>query len=426
MGQGLRPLPVLQNWDCHACGTCCKEYLVTLSPSERKVIEDQKWDNVNELGGYSPFRFSGWPWARRAHLNHRPDGSCVFLDPKGLCLIHKKHGYDTKPLPCRLFPWVLIPSGNRWQVGMRYACPSASENRGRPMAMHTPHLEAFALELEGREGLQIEDGAELTEAPSIQGEGRPSWLRFRSSVDQLAGFLKAFPNDIGAAMRAGLHWTSHLRETNLAPLDDSSFQELTNLFADLARGEITTANPAPKTPSWIARLLFRQLAALYTRKDHGPKRGIARQGPITRLNAIMRFSWGTGDIPRLHSWMPHNTFELGELPGSPLSETEQRDLHRYYMLKIISGQFCGRANHGLSLLDGFESLAMTLPVLLWIRRLALPSESHQTLIRALSIVDDHFGYNKMLGTAVYRLMHRILGGRGEIDRLIRWYGRTSQ
>jgi hypothetical protein len=96
------------------------------------------------------------------------------------------------------------------------------------------------------------------------------------------------------------------------------------------------------------------------------------------------------------------------------------------MLKIISGQFCGRANHGLSLLDGFESLAMTLPILLWIRRLAPPSESHQTLIRALSIVDDHFGYNKMLGSPVYRLMHRILGGRGEIDRLIRWYGRTTQ
>lgn len=292
------------------------------------------------------------------------------------------------------------------------------------MPMHTPQLEAFATELKTREGLPGDDGTDLTRAPSIQGDGATSWPRFRSSIDHLAGFLKSFPNDISTALRAGLHWTSHLRETRLSPLDDSGFQELTTLFADLARGEATKASPSPGTPSWIARLLFRQLAALYTRKDHGPKRGIARQGPITRLNAILRFSWGTGAIPRLHSWMPDGTFEMGEQTGPSLSDAEQIDLHRYYMLKIVSGQFCGRANHGLSLLDGFESLAMTLPVLLWIRRLAPPGESHQTLIRALSIVDDHFGYNKMLGTSVYRLMHRILGSRGEIDRLIRWYARN--
>ena len=27
-------LPILQNWDCHVCGTCCKEYLVRLSEDE--------------------------------------------------------------------------------------------------------------------------------------------------------------------------------------------------------------------------------------------------------------------------------------------------------------------------------------------------------------------------------------------------------
>src|SRR5205823_9000165 len=35
----IRHLPVLQNWDCHVCGTCCKEYLVTITDEERKRIE---------------------------------------------------------------------------------------------------------------------------------------------------------------------------------------------------------------------------------------------------------------------------------------------------------------------------------------------------------------------------------------------------
>ena len=75
----LRHLPVLQNWDCHVCGTCCKEYLVTVTDEERRRIEAQGWDRDPELAGVKPFVRQGPPWARRYHLNHRADGSCVFL-----------------------------------------------------------------------------------------------------------------------------------------------------------------------------------------------------------------------------------------------------------------------------------------------------------------------------------------------------------
>lgn len=424
MGQGLRPLPVLQNWDCHTCGTCCKEYLVTLTSEERKTIASQNWEPATELGGYTPFRYSGWPWARKTHLNHRPDGSCVFLDQEGLCLIQKKHGYQAKPLPCRLFPWILIPSRNRWQVGVRFACPSAAQNKGRPMAVHTPELEAFAEELVTREALQHNPEDDLAPSPSIQGEYPGDWDRFRHAIDLLAGLIRSFPNDISTGMRACLSWVAHVRDTRLRALDGPGFTEIAQVFSDLAKKDASASTRTAPAPNWVARMLFRQLAALYTRKDHGPKRGIARHGPITRLMAILRFTWGTGPIPRLHTWMPEGIFEQGENPAPPLSTGEEADLRRYYLLKIISGQFCGRTNHGMSLVDGFEALAMTLPILLWIRRLAPEGSSRETLAKAMSIVDDHFGYNKMLGAPVYRFMARILGSRGEIANLILWYSRA--
>ena len=425
MEQGLRPLPVLQNWDCHQCGTCCKEYLVTLSPEEHKIINSQNWDITNELGGHRPFRFSGWPWARKIHLNHRPDGACVFLDDKGLCLIQKKHGYASKPLPCRLFPWILIPSGNRWQVGVRFACPSAAENKGRPMAVHTPDLEGYATELVIRERLQPNSGSDLATSPSIQGEATGAWDRFRFALDILIGLINCNPKDISLGIRAGLLWVSHLREAKLNTLGGSEFVEICNMFAELVKTEIATGPAETGAPGWVARMLFRQLAALYTRKDHGPKQGIARQGPLTRLGAILRFSYGIGPIPRLHAWVPQGTFESAEIPGPPLSREEEEDLHRYYHLKIISGQFCGRTNHGMSLVDGFEALALTFPILLWIRRLGPVDRTRETLTKAMSIVDDHFGYNKMLGAPVYRIMTRILGNRKEIDKLIRWYSKSQ-
>ncbi|NBU73479.1 MAG: hypothetical protein EBS53_18900, partial [Bacteroidetes bacterium] len=70
--------------------------------------------------------------------------------------------------------------------------------------------------------------------------------------------------------------------------------------------------------------------------------------------------------------------------------------------------------------------ALTLPIMLWIRRLGADGSTRQTLAKAMSIVDDHFGYNKMLGSPVYRIMTRILGSRSEIDKLIRWYGKSRQ
>ena len=57
----IHHLPVLQNWDCHVCGTCCKEYQVTISDEERRRIEAQGWDTQADLGGRAPFTRHGPP-----------------------------------------------------------------------------------------------------------------------------------------------------------------------------------------------------------------------------------------------------------------------------------------------------------------------------------------------------------------------------
>ena len=51
----------------------------------------------------------------------------------------------------------------------------------------------------------------------------------------------------------------------------------------------------------------------------------------------------------------------------------------------------------------------------------LPPEEGVT--RALSIVDDHFGFNRVLATFRQRLSFQILARGGELPRLIAWYSR---
>jgi len=71
MAYPIHHLPVLQNWDCHVCGTCCKEYLVTITDDEKKRIEEQSWDSDKDLGGYEPFKQIGPFWRRRSRFCRR-------------------------------------------------------------------------------------------------------------------------------------------------------------------------------------------------------------------------------------------------------------------------------------------------------------------------------------------------------------------
>ena len=37
MGWPVRHLPVIQQWDCHGCGECCREYEVHVTEAERQL-----------------------------------------------------------------------------------------------------------------------------------------------------------------------------------------------------------------------------------------------------------------------------------------------------------------------------------------------------------------------------------------------------
>src|SRR5262245_11966521 len=174
MSLPILSLPVVQNWDCRGTGTCCKEYRVTLSDEECRRIEGQNWD-LADLGGYAPFKRIGWLWGRQVQLNHRDDGSCVFLSPEGRCRIHERFGYEAKPLPCRLFPWVLVPAGDHWRVGVRYACPSAAASVGRSISEHLGQLNAFAEELATREKLTPRQDGALAAPPRQDGGEKLDW-----------------------------------------------------------------------------------------------------------------------------------------------------------------------------------------------------------------------------------------------------------
>src|SRR5262249_4066013 len=124
----IRQLPVLQNWDCHSCTNCCREYRVYLSDQETKRISEQEWQDT-DLANVPGVVSEGPWWAPRPRLNQRADGCCIFLSDQGRCRIHERFGSQAKPFACRLYPFILVPAGDHWRVGLRFSCPSAAKNQ---------------------------------------------------------------------------------------------------------------------------------------------------------------------------------------------------------------------------------------------------------------------------------------------------------
>ena len=98
-------------------------------------------------------------------------------------------------------------------------------------------------------------------------------------------------------------------------------------------------------------------------------------------------------------------------------------LERYYLVKINSLQFCGPANFGLPFWRGLESLALTLPAILWLIRAFRDLPREAAAIQALSIVDHNFAYSPHLGSRWQRFSLGLLAQRGELEKLIGWYSR---
>jgi lysine-N-methylase len=426
MSASLHPLPVVQNWDCHVCGDCCKEYHVSVSDEERRRIEAQGWKKDPDFADVPLFTRYGPPWRRRYELTARSDGSCIFLSEQGRCRIHERFGSEAKPLPCRLYPFILIPAGDHWRVGLRFACPSAASSRGRQAGVHLDELQGYVQELVEREGLSLTPAAPQKlglAPPALHGRQSVEWNDLAQFVDALLAITRNSRDRLERRLRKCLALARLCRQARFDEITGNRLKEFLNIIASSLDADVPSDPAALAPPGWIGRVLFRQALAIYVRKDQGPKRGLSARGRVALFRAACRFAWGRGLVPKVHGRLPDVTLEQIELPVGPLPAEAEEILERYYRIKVESMQFFGAGYFGVGLWEGVEALALTFPVILWLRRAFAHLPPAEAIAQALTIADDHFGFNRVLGSLRQRLSFRILARSGELDRLIAWYSR---
>jgi lysine-N-methylase len=320
----LRHLSVLQNWDCHSCTNCCREYHVPVTEEERRRFAAQQWEKDPRLRGLSPFVRHGPWWAPRYRLAHR-DGGCIFLGADQRCLIHQRFGAEAKPLACRLFPFVLVPAGDHWRVGLRFACPSAAANQGRRLTEHHRDLTQLARLLARQEG--IDRGT--VPPPALQGRQRLDWAELFRLLEVVTALLGDRRDRVERRWRKCLTLAALCRQARLDHLSGPRLSEFLDVLTGALEDE-AVADPADvPAPSWVGRVLFRQVALVYGRRDQGLNRGEIALSRLTLLRAGWRFARGRGEVPRVNGLLREGvTFAGMEAPAGPPPAAAEEVLER--------------------------------------------------------------------------------------------------
>lgn len=435
MPRPLQALPVIQNWDCHQCGNCCTDYVVPVSEVEKKRIEGQGWEQLPEFAGKPLFvRHSPWWkfWKKKYRLRTRDD-HCIFLDDKGLCKIHGKYGVDAKPFACRLYPFILVPAGDAWRVSMRYACPSATANLGRSLTQQKQDIQSYAEEMEHWDEPEIQAATTSTaraveesrrkRLPQLQGSTKLSWEDLDHLLKVLVSLIRDGSDSFPRRMLRIVELVRLCKQAKFDKLAGKRLKEFLEVVGTGISAEVPRdLNRLPK-PNWVGRTLFRTTVAVFLRKDSGLRRGIAARSRWALVAAMMQIVSGKGMLPRLQKGLPEMQLQDFEKPMGPLEPASLEALQRYYTVKMESCQFFGPTCYDLNVWDGLAFLALTLPCILWLARGYLDLGQPAAIQKAITVIDENYGYNPLLGHFRQQFATRLLFSQKELDRLIAWYGR---
>ncbi|MCH9654715.1 MAG: YkgJ family cysteine cluster protein [Planctomycetes bacterium] len=416
-------LPTIQNWTCHNCGGCCKQHEIEVTPEEKERIEKQHWEQDTSIPAGQPvFVKMGFsPVSNRYRLAHQADGSCIFLDEKGLCRIHAKFGEPAKPLACQVYPYAFHPAGNEVAVSLRFSCPSVVANLGKPVDQQSKVIRKIADQvLPKRFKTPSAPGLNATESL-----GWPDTLKVVDALDQL--FAAADSRFMINLLRA-LAWTELIEQSRFDTIRGQRIDEFLDLIGQATVHELPDDLDLSRTaPSRMGAIQFRLLVAQYARKDTFAEdsRGMMRR--LSLLMSALKFASGRGEVPRLQDRFSAVPFSSLETPFGDLPPECEKLFIRYYRVKIQGLHFFGAAYYDIHLVEGFYHLALMFPAIMWIARWLAAGSGRSTLLpedvnEAMSIADHHHGYSPAFGLSHFRSRVRNLSRSQDIKKLITWYG----
>lgn len=413
----LRPLPIVEHWDCHNCGDCCQNNIVRLDADDLARLKEQRWDEQPDFRGVRVIAGNGLV-GRTYTLAQQADGACVFLTAEGRCRIHELHGFDAKPKICRTFPLQIVPVENGAVLTTRRSCPSAASERGRHVAEHLPAVEKLL-------AAEIKAAGGQTPPPILNGLRRDG-----ADVRRVTGAIERLMTDrrypLVRRWIHGLQFCQSLadcRPRRLRRLKGAEFAELISILEAASLEGAGSWFIDRKPPKKWAAALFRQAGGEYLRPH---PRSSARPSWRERLrlaSAAWSLARGKGSLPQLVDGFRAAAFDDLEVPLGALTAEILAPLDSYFESLIISRRYAALGYRGWSLVDGFRAAALSYAVALWLFRWASGSELRvEEMIPIVACLDRSQAYAPLTGRR-HRRRVATLAQEGQLQRLAVWYAR---
>jgi lysine-N-methylase len=409
----LRTLPILEQWDCHQCGACCRGSTVPLSADDFTRLEAQKWHEHPELRGVQ----TTVPYGReQRQLAKRGDGSCVFLLPDGRCRIHQLHGLEAKPLVCRMFPLQVVPHEKEAVLTLRRACPSAAADRGRPLAEHLPAARAAAVAAK-----LLDHGAS---PPAVKPGEAADWKRARLVLESLQRITADERYPVIRRLVHGLELCRLLQLASTAAHDNDQLANLLHVLEENVAEESAPHFAERRAPSGATRMLFRQITLEVVRLHpcyHHPPTWTSR---LQLAWWAIKMVLGTGQLPRVTAGFPAATFRELEEPLGQRDPSLYQPLARYFETSAASYQYALAQRSDWSIVESYQQLALLYPLALWLYRWNAAGRTPQgnEMFEIIAALDRSQGYAPLAGLK-QRSRLRTLAQLGELPTLVAWYGR---
>ncbi|MBM4037642.1 MAG: YkgJ family cysteine cluster protein [Planctomycetes bacterium] len=416
-------LPPGVRYTCLCCGLCCRSLEVTLTEAERERLSATGGTPVpprtGSTGGAPPgsggtgilpvserlfARLRGARGKQAWRLRPRPDGSCPFLTDDNLCRVHAKLGYAAKPFAGRVFPFQFVVTPVGVFVGCRFDCPAVVRGEGEELGKQRGDIRRLYDEY-----ARTYDPPTEEEPVRFFGRYKLSWRDLLRIEDQLTAFLLMTDLDMPRRLLAGVRLVRQFVGLAVGKCEDAHVGADPNAILASVRGPASSGkapvasngHPACRPQPGRLRLLERLLLRLAIAAFVGATPHYYRELPFlrrlgTRLGNLWRrlkMALGVGRVrlPGIERPVRLRDVALVVAASVPLAD-RNRDgcgraealddasaamLQRYFVAKVASQQFFGRACFGRSFAQGFESLAMAYAAILWLASAHASDRGHR-------------------------------------------------
>jgi Fe-S-cluster containining protein len=353
-------------------------------------------------------------FGKRYRLAQRADGYCVFRTGDRRCRIQQEFGYSAKPLVCRLAPLELVPWDRSAYLTLHRYCPSAAAGRGRPLDEQVEVVRELVSET------QLAPRA--ASPPAVTPRQRLSWRDTLAVADAVERLMldRNFP--LVRRIVHGLKFCDLVAQCRLSRLETERLRELSAMLATSAVEESGDMFRQRTAPDRRAGLLFRQTALEYLRlhPQFVPENSWTERWRM--IAAAIAFARGTGEVPRFRLPFPPATFQSLERPLGVPGEAVVKPLEDFMETAVASLRYATLGHPGWSLVESFQSLALSCAVALWLLRLACPDRppGADDAVRTVVTIDRGLQYPPLLGRR-HRLRVRGLAWNDALARLIVWY-----